>query len=126
MKPVEQGCDPYSAPCLHRLFGLFHSKREAPDLVEAHRASRTSIEIASAQGARSERLLSALALAKLPSQSRENLANARHVLAAAFEGFETETEFSAVAEARALLADPAGTPQRKRRNATFELRPKLL
>jgi hypothetical protein len=126
LKLVKDGSDPYSAPYLYRLLGAFHARPEGLDLVEADRALRTSIDIASAQGARSERLLSALALARLPNQSSDSLSESRNILIAAFEGFETETDFPAVAEAQSLLADLNALPEvqaaRERERKIAEIR----
>lgn len=105
LRLVGGGCDPYAAPSIYRLLGEYFARAASRDLDEARRALRTSVDIASSQGARSERLLAAAALARLPNQSPDTLSEARNILRSALSGLESETEFPAVAEAQSLLAE---------------------
>jgi hypothetical protein len=66
--------------------------------------------VASEQGARTYRLLAALALAKL-CQSTARPVDAHAVLACALEGFAATPEMPEIAEAQALLEQLAGGRQ---------------
>ena len=74
------------------------------DPAGAEAAYREALEVAVSQGARAERLLTALALAKL-YQSTNRLVDAQEVLAPALEGFAPTSEFPAITEAQARLAE---------------------
>ena len=106
---VEHRC---SLPFLHRLRGEVLLKHDTASHDRAEEAFRTAIAIANEQGARSSRLQTALALAKL-YQSSARPAEAHAVLAPALEGFAPTPEMPEIAEAQELLASLAATDEVK-------------
>ena len=93
----------------HRLRGEILEPR---DRAAAEQAYCESIAIARTQGARTFELQAALSLAKL-YQSTNRPLDAHDALAPALEGFAPTPEFPAIAEAQALLAALAETPEVK-------------
>jgi predicted ATPase len=87
---------------VHRLRGKLLLKRDPTDTTRAEEAFQTAIEIATQQGARSQRLQAALALARL-YRSTDRLVEAHTVLTPALEGFLPTPEMREIAEAHALL-----------------------
>jgi predicted ATPase len=77
-------------------------KRDPAEPAPAEQAFQRAIAVTREQGTRSFELRAALALAKL-YQSTGRPAEARAVLAPAFEGFSATPEMPEIAEAQALL-----------------------
>jgi predicted ATPase len=87
---------------VHRLRGKLLLKRDPTDTTRAEEAFQTAIEIATQQGARSQRLQAALALARL-YRSTGRPVEAHAVLTPALEGFSPTPEMPEIAESQALL-----------------------
>jgi tetratricopeptide (TPR) repeat protein len=102
-RQVEHRCN---LPFAHLVRGDILFKRDPADPAPAEEAYRTAIAIAKQQRARSYELLASLSLAKL-YQSTGRPADAHAVLAPALEGFAPTPEMPEIAEAEALLREPA-------------------
>jgi class 3 adenylate cyclase/tetratricopeptide (TPR) repeat protein len=96
----------YTDPHLYRLRGEMLQCYDPVNLAPAEEAFEAAITIAKHQGARSYKLLTSLALAKL-YQSIGRSTDAHAVLGPALEGFSITPEMPEIAEARTLLASVA-------------------
>ncbi len=98
----EEGGDRLYDSTLHRLRGNIFLSREPANPRQAEDAFKTSLAIANEQGARTFRLLTSIALAKL-YQTTGRLAEAHAVLSPALEGFSPTAEMPVIAKAQTLL-----------------------
>jgi predicted ATPase len=102
-RQVETRCN---LPFLHLLRGKLLLERDPSNPAPAEEAFQTALAIAQEQGARSWGLRAALSLAKLYQSTGRRL-DAHAVLAPALEGFSPTPEMLEIAEAQALMEQPA-------------------
>jgi predicted ATPase len=103
VQQVETRCN---LPFLHLLRGKLLLERDPTNPAPAEEAFQTALSIAKEQGARSWGLRAALSLAKLYQSTGRRL-DAHAVLAPALEGFSPTPEMPEIAEAQALMEQPA-------------------